>query len=139
MQVSELAQYSIKNPLKSPLLWGTYEVLYCSKPTAVGGPLKKGAGPVIAPGQVARQILEEPDTLINEVTFKTFGFIPGVSKQYGNIRPISGDTFIVSRAILVGVWLKCFASYLPTISRGIRCSVHLPATLAAHDIGGTAW
>jgi hypothetical protein len=44
VQVAELSQYSIKNPLKSPLLWGTYDVLYCSKPTAVGGPLKSGAG-----------------------------------------------------------------------------------------------
>lgn len=94
--VSELAQYSAKNPLRSPQLWGTWEVLYCSKPTAVGGPLKKGAGPVVAAGQVARQILEEPDTLINEVTFKTFGFIPGVSKQYGQIRPVSGDTFVLT-------------------------------------------
>jgi hypothetical protein len=58
LQVDELQQYSVKNPLRSPLLWGTYDVLYCSKPTAVGGPLKKGPGPVLAQGQSARQILE---------------------------------------------------------------------------------
>lgn len=48
----------MKNPLKSPLLWGTYDVVYCSKPAAVGGPLTKGAGPVLAAGQQARQILQ---------------------------------------------------------------------------------
>lgn len=53
-------------------------------------------GPVIAPGQQARQILEEPNSLVNEVTFKTLGFIPGYSRQYGTIQPVSGDTFIVS-------------------------------------------
>lgn len=54
--MDELSQYCIKNPLRSPLLWGTYEVLYASKATAVGGPLKKGAGPVLFPGQVRAQI-----------------------------------------------------------------------------------
>eukprot|EP00882_Tetradesmus_deserticola_P030072 GHRQ01033731.1.p1 GENE.GHRQ01033731.1~~GHRQ01033731.1.p1 ORF type:complete len:230 (+),score=61.77 GHRQ01033731.1:960-1649(+) len=93
--VAELSQYSVKNPLKSPLLWGAYDVLYCSKPTAVGGPLKSGAGPVLAPGQQARQILQAPDSLVNEVTFKTLGFIPGYSRQYGTIKPLSGDTFLV--------------------------------------------
>lgn len=94
--VAELAQYSLKNPVKSPLLWGTYDVLYCSKPTAVGGPLKAGAGPVVAPGQVARQILEAPDSLVNEVTFKALGFLPGYSRQFGTITPLSGDTFQLS-------------------------------------------
>lgn len=97
LQVSELQQYSIKNPLRSNQLWGTYEVLYCSKPAAVGGPLKKGAGPILFPGQQARQILQEPNVLINEVEFKTLGFLPGFSRQYGQIKPISGDTFLVSQ------------------------------------------
>jgi hypothetical protein len=66
-QVDELAPLSVKNPLRSPLLWGKWEVAYCSKPTAVGGPLKAGAGPVLFPGQQATQLLNEPNELINEV------------------------------------------------------------------------
>jgi hypothetical protein len=66
----------------------------------VGGPLKSGAGPVFFPGQVARQILEEPNSLVNQVQFKTLGFIGGYSRQYGTINPISGDTFIVSTSQL---------------------------------------
>jgi hypothetical protein len=85
----------MKNPLKSPLLWGTYDVVYCSKPSAVGGPLTKGAGPVVAAGQQARQILQDDGTLINEVSFKTLGLLPGFSRQYGQIQPLSGDTFLV--------------------------------------------
>jgi hypothetical protein len=66
-QVEELAPLSVKNPLRSPLLWGAWEVAYCSKPTAVGGPLKAGAGPVLFPGQTAKQLLTQPDELVNEV------------------------------------------------------------------------
>lgn len=32
------------------------QVLYCSKPTAVGGPLRKGPGPFLFSGQNARQV-----------------------------------------------------------------------------------
>lgn len=45
--------------------------------------------------QVARQILEEPNSLVNQVTFKPLGFLNGESRQYGTISPISGDTFQV--------------------------------------------
>ena len=81
--------------MRSPLLWGDYEVLYCSQPSAVGGARKKGGGPVLFPGQKAVQRLVEPDQLINEVTFKALGFLPGFSRQYGTIKPVSGDTFVV--------------------------------------------
>jgi hypothetical protein len=103
-QVSQLQPLSVKNPLRSPLLWGTYEVAYCSKPSAVGGPLTKGAGPVLAQGQTARQILQDDGTLINEVSFKTLGLVAGSSRQYGQIKPLSGDTFLVRGA---GVWACC--------------------------------
>lgn len=85
----------MKNPLRSPLLWGTYEVLYASKASAVGGPLTQGVGPVLAQGQRARQILQDDGSLINEVSFKTLGFVQGSSRQFGQIKPLSGDTFLV--------------------------------------------
>jgi hypothetical protein len=40
--------------------------------------------------------LQEPGTLVNEVKFKTLGFLPGYSRQYGQIQPLTGDTFVVS-------------------------------------------
>ncbi|MEW5307257.1 MAG: hypothetical protein WDW36_009665 [Sanguina aurantia] len=94
--VQQLSRYCMKNPLKSPLLWGEYEVLYCSKPAAVGGPLTKGVGPAVFQGQSARQILTAPDQLLNLVQFKTLGFLPGTSRQYGEIQPVSGDTFVLN-------------------------------------------
>ena len=44
---------------------------------------------------MARQILEPPGSLVNQVTFKPLGFLNGESRQYGQIQPISGDTFQV--------------------------------------------
>ncbi|KAG2440887.1 hypothetical protein HXX76_003741 [Chlamydomonas incerta] len=94
--VTELSRYCIKNPLKSDLLFGEWKVLFASKATAVGGPLRSGAGPAVFSGQNAKQILEAPNKLVNEVQYKTLGFLPGYSRQYGTIEPVSGDTFILN-------------------------------------------
>lgn len=43
------------------------QVLYSSKPSAVGGPLRSAVGTAVFPGQDARQVLEAPNKLINLV------------------------------------------------------------------------
>lgn len=93
--VEELAPFGVKNPARSPALWGTWEVAYCSLPTAVGGPLRTPVGVTVFPGQRARQILAPPGELVNEVTYATLGFLSGRSRQFGNLKPLSGDTFLV--------------------------------------------
>lgn len=60
-QVEELAPLGVKNPVRSPLLWGTYELLYSSEPGAIGGPLAKG------PVKSVKQKLVEPNGLVDEV------------------------------------------------------------------------
>lgn len=94
--VEQLQRFSVKNPVKSPLLWGEYEVVYTSKPSASGGPFLSTSGTTIYPAPKARQILEEPNKLTNVVEFATFGFLTGYSKQSGEIKPISGDTFLLT-------------------------------------------
>ncbi|PNH12287.1 putative plastid-lipid-associated protein 8, chloroplastic [Tetrabaena socialis] len=94
--VTELSRYCMKNPLKSDLLWGEWKVLFSSKPSAVGGPLRSGAGTAVFRGQNAKQVLEAPNKLTNIVDFKTLGFLPGYSRQFGEIEPIDGDTFILN-------------------------------------------
>lgn len=46
------------------------------------------------------QVLEPPNKLTNLVEFKTLGLLPGYSRQFGEIEPVNGDTFIVSRYIM---------------------------------------
>ncbi|GLC33002.1 hypothetical protein PLESTB_000381600 [Pleodorina starrii] len=94
--ITELSRYCIKNPLKSDFLFGEWKVLFSSKPTAVGGPLRSGAGPAVFSGQSAKQIIEAPNKIVNNVTYKTLGFLPGFSRQYGTIEPVSADTFILN-------------------------------------------
>ena len=91
--VDELQAYCPKNPLSRPELLGRWEVRYASKPTTAGGPFKSAPGRVVFPGQVAIQEIQEPDVIINEISFKTLGFVPGTVTQVGTITPVSGAAF----------------------------------------------
>lgn len=56
--VSELEGICPRNPLRSPLLFGEYEVLYASKPQTAGGPFRSPLGRTVFPGQRAVQRLQ---------------------------------------------------------------------------------
>lgn len=56
--VDELEGCCPRNPLRSPLLFGEYEVLYASKPQAAGGPFRSPIGRAVFPGQRAVQLIE---------------------------------------------------------------------------------
>ncbi|GFR47215.1 hypothetical protein Agub_g8896 [Astrephomene gubernaculifera] len=94
--VTELSRYCIKNPVKSELLFGEWKVLFSSKPTAVGGPLRTAPGQVVFPAQNAKQIVEAPNKVTNLVEYKTLGFLPGFNRQFGELEPLSGDTFLLN-------------------------------------------
>lgn len=91
--VQELSAFCPKNPLSRPELLGRWEVRYASKPTTAGGPFKTLPGRIVFPGQVAIQEIQEPDIIINEINFKTLGFVPGSVTQVGTITPVSGSAF----------------------------------------------
>lgn len=91
--VEELEAYCPRNPLRSPLLYGDYEVLYASKPQTAGGPFRSPLGRTVFPGQRATQSIQEPNICINEVSYKTLGFLPGRARQEGEIEPINNSTF----------------------------------------------
>ncbi len=91
--MEELSAFCPKNPLSRPELIGRWEVRYASKPKTAGGPFKTLPGRVVFPGQVAIQEIREPDIIINEINFKTLGFVPGSVTQVGTITPVSGSAF----------------------------------------------
>lgn len=91
--VEELEQYCPPNPLRNPLLFGEYEVLYASKPSAAGGPLRSPLGRVAFPGQRLVQRLSPPNNCVNEVSYKALGFIPGSARQEGLMEPIDSKMF----------------------------------------------
>ncbi|PSC67954.1 putative plastid-lipid-associated chloroplastic [Micractinium conductrix] len=100
--VDELEGYCPRAPMRSPLIFGDYEVLYASKPQSAGGPFRSPLGQAVFPGQRARQLIQEPNVCINEVTFKTLGFIPGKVRQEGEIKAIDNNTFQIIFPALVG-------------------------------------
>lgn len=94
--VEDLQAYCMKDPLSSEYIFGRWEVRYASKPQTAGGPFKTPLGRIVFPGQTAIQVIDEPDVCINEIRFKTLGFIPGSVTQEGTIDPLDGNTFEIT-------------------------------------------
>jgi hypothetical protein len=94
--VKELNSYCPQNPVSSPRLFGRWEVRYASKPTTAGGPFRSPLGRALFPGQQASQTIVRPNVCVNELTFKTLGFLPGKVTQEGTIEAIDGNTFEIT-------------------------------------------
>jgi hypothetical protein len=91
--VEEVEKYCPKAPLRSELIFGQWEVLYASKPGTAGGPFRSPLGRIVFPGQKARQTIAPPDIVINEVSYKALGFVPGSARQEGEIETVDEYTF----------------------------------------------
>lgn len=94
--VDDLQGFCMKDPLSSEFIFGRWEVRYASKPQTAGGPFKTPVGRIVFPGQTAIQVIAEPNVCINEINFKTLGFIPGSVTQEGTIDPLDGRTFEIT-------------------------------------------
>ncbi|KAK9825281.1 hypothetical protein WJX74_005740 [Apatococcus lobatus] len=93
----QLKPFRIRNPTKSPLFWGQFELLYCSLAIATGGPFIRGpAGQALLWGQQLRQVLTRPSTYLNRIEFRGLGLIPGEAKQLGLINAAAGNNFKVT-------------------------------------------
>eukprot|EP00890_Picochlorum_soloecismus_P006459 jgi/Picsp_1/6814/NSC_04153-R1_plastid-lipid-associated protein 8 len=91
--VENLQSYCMRDPLASEYIFGRWTLRYASKPQTAGGPFKTPIGRTVFPGQQASQIIEEPNLCVNEIRYKTLGFLPGSVRQEGTIEPIDGRTF----------------------------------------------
>jgi hypothetical protein len=100
--VDELEGQGPAAPLRSPLLFGTWEVLYASKPTTAGGPLRSPLGRALLKGQRATQVITAPNLCVNEVAFKALGALPGAARQEGTIDEIDARTFQLTFPTLDG-------------------------------------
>lgn len=94
--VEELQNYCMNDPLGSENIFGRWEVRYASKPETAGGPFRTPVGRLVFPGQRAIQIIEEPNVCVNQIEFKTLGFIPGSVTQEGTVEPVDGRTFEIT-------------------------------------------
>lgn len=91
--VKELRQFTVKNAARSKLLFGEFEVLYCSSPAAPGSPLADPSGTITPGAKLPRQTIEEDGTFTSSAEFKALGFMTGALKKEGSIHPAGPDSY----------------------------------------------
>ncbi|EMS60765.1 putative plastid-lipid-associated protein 8, chloroplastic [Triticum urartu] len=75
----QLGKYCIDEPVKSPLIFGDWDVVYCSVPTSPGGIYRTPLGRLVFKTDDMVQVVEAPDVVRNKVSFSIFGLDGAVS------------------------------------------------------------
>ncbi|CAM0902648.1 unnamed protein product [Alopecurus aequalis] len=76
---AQLGKYCIDEPVKSPLIFGDWDVVYCSVPTSPGGVYRTPLGRLVFKTDDMVQVVEAPDIVRNKVSFSIFGLDGAVS------------------------------------------------------------
>ncbi|XP_076886693.1 putative plastid-lipid-associated protein 8, chloroplastic [Bidens hawaiensis] len=82
---SELSKYCIDSPVTCPLIFGEWDVVYCSNPTSPGGGFRSGFGRLIFKTNEMIQAVEAPDIVRNKVSFSALGFLDGEVSLKGKL------------------------------------------------------
>ncbi|OWM73198.1 hypothetical protein CDL15_Pgr001312 [Punica granatum] len=85
---SELQKYCISEPVKSPLIFGDWDVVYCSRPTSPGGGYRSAVGRLFFQTKEMVQALEAPDIVRNKVSFSLLGFLDGEVSLKGKLKAL---------------------------------------------------
>lgn len=75
--VTHLEDNCVDEPLKSPLIFGEWDVVYTSSPTAAGGYYRSLLGRILLNTTELVQTISEPNFAGNRVVFRAFNIIPG--------------------------------------------------------------
>ncbi|XP_021729288.1 probable plastid-lipid-associated protein 8, chloroplastic [Chenopodium quinoa] len=81
----ELQKYCVNAPVKCPLIFGEWDVVYCSNPTSPGGGYRSAIGRLVFKTNEMIQVIEAPDTVRNKVSFSAFGFLDGEVSLKGKL------------------------------------------------------
>ncbi|XP_038698970.1 probable plastid-lipid-associated protein 8, chloroplastic isoform X2 [Tripterygium wilfordii] len=87
----ELQEYCTSEPVKSPLIYGEWDVVYCSRPTSPGGGYRSALGRLFFRTKEMIQAVEAPDTVRNKVSFSAFGFLEGEVSLKGKLKALDGE------------------------------------------------
>ncbi|KAH7671681.1 Plastid lipid-associated protein/fibrillin conserved domain-containing protein [Dioscorea alata] len=82
----QLRKYCVDEPVKCPLIFGEWDVVYCSRPTSPGGGYRSAIGRLIFKTNEMIQIVEAPDSVRNKVSFSIFGFLDGEVSLKGKLK-----------------------------------------------------
>ncbi|GFY96691.1 plastid-lipid associated protein PAP [Actinidia rufa] len=91
-KVAEVAQalckYCVDKPVTCPLIFGDWDVVYCSVPTSPGGGYRSALGRLIFKTNEMIQVIEAPDIVRNKVSFSAFGFLDGEVYLEGKLKAL---------------------------------------------------
>ncbi|KAH0641574.1 hypothetical protein KY289_032548 [Solanum tuberosum] len=83
--VQELQHFCVDEPVKCPLIFGEWDVVYCSNPTSPGGGYRSAFGRLFFKTNEMIQVVEAPDIVRNRVSFSLFGFLDGEVSLKGKL------------------------------------------------------
>eukprot|EP00249_Psilotum_nudum_P006928 c20164_g1_i1 orf=177-992(+) len=86
--VFKLERYCLPEPLLCPLIFGEWDVEYCSNPTSPGGYYRSAVGRVLLRTKEMIQTLTAPDLVVNRVVFAAFGVIDGEVSLKGSFKAL---------------------------------------------------
>ncbi|KAK4349496.1 hypothetical protein RND71_032251 [Anisodus tanguticus] len=81
----ELQRFCVDEPMKCPLIFGEWDVVYCSNPTSPGGGYRSAFGRLFFKTNEMIQVLEAPDVIRNRVSISLFGFLDGEVSLKGRL------------------------------------------------------
>eukprot|EP00250_Pteridium_aquilinum_P017622 c2370_g1_i1 orf=260-1018(+) len=86
--IGSLEQHCIREPLQSPLLFGEWDVVYSSNPTATGGYYRSAVGRTLLRTNKMMQVVKEPDFVSNKVSFAALGVLQGEVSLKGKLEAL---------------------------------------------------
>lgn len=89
--ISSLEQYCMPQPLQSPLIFGEWDVVYSSNPTATGGYYRSAVGRALLRTKQMMQIVKEPDFVSNKVSFAALGVMDGEVSLKGKLEALDNS------------------------------------------------
>ncbi|GAV63674.1 PAP_fibrillin domain-containing protein [Cephalotus follicularis] len=94
-EVAEVAQklqkYCVSKPVACPLIFGEWDVVYCSRPESPGGGYRSAFGRLIFKTKEMIQVVEAPDTVRNKVAFSALGFLDGEVSLKGRLNVLDDE------------------------------------------------
>ncbi|PHT40022.1 hypothetical protein CQW23_18876 [Capsicum baccatum] len=88
----ELQRFCVAEPVKCPLIFGEWDVVYCSNPTSPGGGYRSAFGRLFFKTNEMVQVVEAPDVVKNRVSFSLFGFLDGEVSLKGQLARTSTNS-----------------------------------------------
>uniref|UniRef100_A0A2N9GM75 Plastid lipid-associated protein/fibrillin conserved domain-containing protein n=1 Tax=Fagus sylvatica TaxID=28930 RepID=A0A2N9GM75_FAGSY len=86
--VEELQEYCVNEPVKCPLIFGEWDVVYCSRPTSPGGGYRSALGRLFFKTKEMIQDVEVPNTVRNKVSLLLFGFMQAEVSLKGTLKAL---------------------------------------------------